>query len=346
MSESHSVVSDSATPRTVARQSPLFKFSRQESWSGLPFPSPGDLPNPGIKPGSPAIRADSIPPEPPGKPPIFRQWSLDQMTWGDRASSGRLRLPVPPPTEASGTESRSVLSHTSGAQASPAGRKAEPLSLQPQPCWVRELGVSVGLQEAGSWPLRSERPGPRVSLLAPSQQAQLPAHSRLPALSEAPRPTVKTHHSCLGENSQSRQDLNGCRCLCPCSPEPSVRLDKHLSIPPHGRGARDRCSLSVQAVPPIVGLSGCSYSPSSHAVGSPPKPQLCTSILRPWVPWGPSTESPHPTPTQFSATQRNASSSLPPGDLGHTPSLQPVSSSGKVPGQEVTSGDPLSLTWI
>ena len=145
MSESHSVVSDSATPRSVARQSPLFKLSRQESWSGLPFPSPGDLPNPGIKPGSPAIREDSIPPEPPGEPPIFRQWSLDQMTRGDRASSGRLRLPVLQPTEAAGTESRSVLqqSHTSGAQASPAGRKAEPLTLQPQSCWVREPRVSV-----------------------------------------------------------------------------------------------------------------------------------------------------------------------------------------------------------
>ena len=42
------------------------EFSRQECWSGLPFPSPGDLPNPGIKPGSPAMRADALPSEPPG----------------------------------------------------------------------------------------------------------------------------------------------------------------------------------------------------------------------------------------------------------------------------------------
>ena len=54
---SHSVVSSSATPRTVARQAPLsVEFSRQEYWSGLPFPSPGDFPDPGIKPGSPACR--------------------------------------------------------------------------------------------------------------------------------------------------------------------------------------------------------------------------------------------------------------------------------------------------
>ena len=40
---------------------------RQEYWSGLPFPSPGDLPNPGIEPGSPALQADALPSEPPGK---------------------------------------------------------------------------------------------------------------------------------------------------------------------------------------------------------------------------------------------------------------------------------------
>ena len=50
-----------ATPRTVARQAPLsMGFSRQEYWSGLPFPSPGDLPNPGIEPGSPALQADAL----------------------------------------------------------------------------------------------------------------------------------------------------------------------------------------------------------------------------------------------------------------------------------------------
>ena len=58
-----------ATPWTLARQAPLSKgFSRQESWSGLPFPSPGDLPNPGIKPWSPVLQEDSLPTEVPGKP--------------------------------------------------------------------------------------------------------------------------------------------------------------------------------------------------------------------------------------------------------------------------------------
>ena len=58
-----------ATPWTVACQAPLsMGFSRQGYWSGLPFPSPSDLPNPGIEPGSPALQADSLLSEPPGKP--------------------------------------------------------------------------------------------------------------------------------------------------------------------------------------------------------------------------------------------------------------------------------------
>ena len=57
-----------ATPWTVAYQAPpSMGFSRQECWSGLPFPSPGDLPNPGIEPRSPALRADALPSEPPGR---------------------------------------------------------------------------------------------------------------------------------------------------------------------------------------------------------------------------------------------------------------------------------------
>ena len=57
-----------ATPWTVAYQTPpSMGFSRQEYWSGLPFPSPGDLSNPGIKPGSPAFQADALTSEPPGK---------------------------------------------------------------------------------------------------------------------------------------------------------------------------------------------------------------------------------------------------------------------------------------
>ena len=54
-------------------------FSRQEYWSGLPFPSPGDLPDPGIEPGSPAFQADALTPEPPGKPTKVSKGSEEEL---------------------------------------------------------------------------------------------------------------------------------------------------------------------------------------------------------------------------------------------------------------------------
>ena len=65
------------SPRTVAGKTPLsIGFSRREYWSGLPFPSPGDLPGPGIKPRSPALEADSLPTELPGKQCNFSKITL------------------------------------------------------------------------------------------------------------------------------------------------------------------------------------------------------------------------------------------------------------------------------
>ena len=62
-------MSNSATPWTAAHQAPLsMGFSWQEHWNVLPCPSPGDLPDPGIKPGSPELQADSLLSELPGKP--------------------------------------------------------------------------------------------------------------------------------------------------------------------------------------------------------------------------------------------------------------------------------------
>ena len=67
---SHSVVSDSLQLHGLSSARLLcpWGFSRQEYWSGLPCPPPGDLPNPGIEPRSPTLQADSLPPEPSGKP--------------------------------------------------------------------------------------------------------------------------------------------------------------------------------------------------------------------------------------------------------------------------------------
>ena len=62
-------------PWTAAYQAPLsMGFSRQEYWSGLPFPSPGDFPDLGIEAGSPALQADSLPSEPPGKLMPLTTW--------------------------------------------------------------------------------------------------------------------------------------------------------------------------------------------------------------------------------------------------------------------------------
>ena len=74
---SHSVVSDSATPWSVAHQAPLsMGFSRQEYWNEMPFPSLEDLANLGIKPRSPAFQAGSLPSVPPGKPLITHHLKL------------------------------------------------------------------------------------------------------------------------------------------------------------------------------------------------------------------------------------------------------------------------------
>ena len=65
--KSLSHVRPSATPWTVQSM----ELSRPEYWIGLPFPSPGDLPNPGIKSRSPTLQADSLPAKPPGKPSVY-----------------------------------------------------------------------------------------------------------------------------------------------------------------------------------------------------------------------------------------------------------------------------------
>ena len=82
-----------ATPWTVALQAPLFmELSRQEYWNGLPFPSPGALPHPGIEPGSSTLQADSLLPEPPGKP------LGSQPSYNSLCSKLKLSLTSPSPT--------------------------------------------------------------------------------------------------------------------------------------------------------------------------------------------------------------------------------------------------------
>ena len=71
-----------ATPWMVAYQAlPSMGFSRQEYWSGLPFPSPGDLPNPGIEPGSPVLQTDALLSEPPILPQMVKHTHTHVYTW-------------------------------------------------------------------------------------------------------------------------------------------------------------------------------------------------------------------------------------------------------------------------
>ena len=78
---SHLVMYNSfVTPWTAACQAPLsMEFPRQEYWSGFPFPFPGDLPNPGIEPESPALEGGFFTTEPSGKPYIFNTSCIRQI---------------------------------------------------------------------------------------------------------------------------------------------------------------------------------------------------------------------------------------------------------------------------
>ena len=89
-------------------------FSRQKYWSGLPFPSPGDLPNPGIEPGSPALQADALSSEPPGKQETWVQ-SLDRedpLEKGMATQSSILAWRIPWTKEPDGLQSGSHKSQT------------------------------------------------------------------------------------------------------------------------------------------------------------------------------------------------------------------------------------------
>ena len=90
-----------AMPGTVAHQAPLsMGFSRQEYWSGLPFPSPRDLPDPGIEPRSPALQANSLPTELWGKPPVdpkfIQMFAASQQVCWSKISTGPQQSMVNP----------------------------------------------------------------------------------------------------------------------------------------------------------------------------------------------------------------------------------------------------------
>ena len=80
------------TPWIVAHQAPpSLGFSRQEYWSGLPFPSPEDLPDPGIEPRSPSLQAEALTSEPPGKPKIL-EWVAHLFSSGTSQPRNQTRV--------------------------------------------------------------------------------------------------------------------------------------------------------------------------------------------------------------------------------------------------------------
>ena len=102
-SESRSVMSNSLGPHGLYIQS--LEFSRQEYWSGLPFPSPGDLPNPGMEPRSPALQADALTSEPTGKPKRKWKWShsvVSDSLWSRGLQPTRILCPWDSPGKNTG----------------------------------------------------------------------------------------------------------------------------------------------------------------------------------------------------------------------------------------------------
>ena len=152
-----------ATPWKVAYKAlQLGEFSRQEYWSGLPFPSPGELPNPGIEPGSPALQAYTLLSEPPGKPRWMRfiyiyiviSVNSTEISYKEGKARG-----CPPPLE---RELRLW-----DQQPSPGLTNPE----QPQPWNFHKK------QASGTWGEKQECQEEQGSVWSTSQQAPMPNHN-------------------------------------------------------------------------------------------------------------------------------------------------------------------------
>ena len=144
------------------------KFSRQEYWSGLPFPSPGDLPDPGIKPGSPAWQADSLPSEPPGKsplvihyfikklPPILAAWEKQTLTISQGFWGTVKNLPAMQETRVWSLGQEDPLEKEMAAHSSTLARR---IPWTEEPGRLQSLGsLRVG-RESGTKTLRVRNPG-------------------------------------------------------------------------------------------------------------------------------------------------------------------------------------------
>ena len=131
-------------------------FSRQEYWSRLPFHSPGDLPGPGIKPGSPIWEADSLPSEPPGKPELRSRMLLNILQYVQRHSEelsrdfpgGPVVKSVPANVGDMGSVPGQGRSHMLRGQPSPYARGTKACEPQSLVLWRREATSTRSLQTA------------------------------------------------------------------------------------------------------------------------------------------------------------------------------------------------------
>ena len=105
-------------------------FSRQESWSG--FPTPGDLPDPGIEPGSPALQAESLPSKPPGKPMVYPNWGTrERGAFDTDTRTAAVRSGCPGPQGRVPGPAAPVCSWCSGTRAPPLALTELPPLAQP-----------------------------------------------------------------------------------------------------------------------------------------------------------------------------------------------------------------------
>ena len=143
------------TPCAVACQTPLpMGFSRQKYWSRLPFHSPGDLPGPGIKPGSPIWEVDSLPSEPPGKPELRSRMLLNILQYVQRHNEelsrdfpgGPVVKSVPANAGDMGSVPGQGRSHMLRGQPSPYTRGTKACEPQSLVLWQREATSTRSLQ--------------------------------------------------------------------------------------------------------------------------------------------------------------------------------------------------------
>ena len=254
------------TSWTVAREAPLSTgLPRQKYWSGLPFPSPGDLPNPGMEPASPALQADSLPLSHQGSLILpWRQQSDQRVVWHyhplDKVGCRHLSAsrtqgwgPFPLPSAAPGASS---------SQAAPKFPSSTPPWLACGPKRVRGLLLSASVSSLPTWEGERHWGCPRSS----STPDQLQGDGHQPESQDlGPRP-----HQCTADWEQcqrNRNDTGPWRGLSCVAWNPRKALRRTPLSPSLGSPARRPSENSYTSSPPTCQSPG-QPSPLAGPLGS------------------------------------------------------------------------------